>query len=46
MNLGMRHWKQTAAAKRRQLLVKLADLIERDLEIFGILEGNDVGALL
>ncbi|EMD68566.1 hypothetical protein GGP41_003221 [Bipolaris sorokiniana] len=39
-------WKQTAAAKRRQLLLKLADLIERDLEIFSILEGNDVGALL
>lgn len=38
-------WKQTTAAKRRQLLLKLADLIERDLEIFAILEGNDVGAL-
>lgn len=39
-------WKQTTAGKRRQLLFSLADLIERDLEIFAILESNDVGALL
>lgn len=39
-------WKHTVATKRRQLLLKLADLIERDLETFGILESNDVGALL
>lgn len=39
-------WKNVSAAKRRQLLSTLADLIERDLEIFAVIEGNDVGSLL
>jgi aldehyde dehydrogenase (NAD+) len=39
-------WRQTTGARRRQLLLKLADLIERDMEIFAILEGSDVGALV
>lgn len=39
-------WKHVAGGTRRQLLLKLADLIERDLDIFAILESNDVGALL
>lgn len=38
--------KYTAAATQRQLLLKLAVLIERDLDIFAILESSDVGALL
>lgn len=38
-------WKHVTPSKRRQLLLKLSDLIERDLRLFAILEGNDVGAL-
>lgn len=38
--------KYTAAATQRQLLLKLAVRIERDLDIFAILESSDVGALL
>jgi aldehyde dehydrogenase (NAD+) len=39
-------WRHTSAAERRRLLLKLADLVERDLETFAILEANDVGALM
>jgi len=38
-------WRTVTAAKRRQLMLRLADLIERDLGIFAILEGSNVGAL-
>ncbi|KAI7383711.1 hypothetical protein KC336_g18322, partial [Hortaea werneckii] len=38
-------WRHVAAAGRRQLLLKLADLIERDLDDFAAIESNDVGQL-
>ncbi|SMQ53789.1 unnamed protein product [Zymoseptoria tritici ST99CH_1A5] len=38
-------WRHVSAATRRQLLNKLADLIERDGDSFAVIEGNDVGAL-
>ena len=38
-------WRNVSAARRRQLLSKLADLLERDLDIFAAIEANDVGSL-
>lgn len=39
-------WRHVSAARRRTLLSKLADLIERDIDIFAAIEGNDVGQLI
>jgi aldehyde dehydrogenase (NAD+) len=38
-------WKFSTGATRRQLLNKLADLIERDLQLFATLEAIDIGQL-
>lgn len=40
-----RTWRHVAAAGRRQLMLKLADLIERDLDDFAAIESIDVGQL-
>ncbi|KAH3909271.1 hypothetical protein HBH56_162370 [Parastagonospora nodorum] len=39
-------WKFSTGATRRQLLNKLADLIERDLQLFATLEAIDIGQLV
>jgi aldehyde dehydrogenase (NAD+) len=39
-------WRHVSAARRRALLNTLADLIERDIDIFATIEGNDVGQLI